>query len=164
MVVHVCVWNLAFDCAWRFTKPLMALRVLETLANVFVVQDTGWLVSMQHMAVMPVESVLPWTSWAHQGWRFGLNCFNSNWRSSVFLEVLGLLRLLIVAIMQSKPGQLVATFGIVCSSWVVISRGTSGRSWIAPLGDTSQRFVREGNQMTSRWVFQMPLCVNECHG
>ena len=40
----------------------------------------------------------------------------------------------------------------VCSSWIVISRGTTRRVWCAPVGDTSVKCVRDGNVMVSRLV------------
>ena len=40
----------------------------------------------------------------------------------------------------------------VCSSWIVISRGTTRRVWCAPVGDTSVKCVRDGNTMVSRLV------------
>ena len=40
--------------------------------------------------------------------------------------------------------------GIVCSSWVYICRGTSGRKRWKPLGDQSKDFVKNGNLMVSR--------------
>ena len=41
-------------------------------------------------------------------------------------------------------------FGLVCSSWVVVSRGSSLRHWLAPMGDGSRDFVAGGNKMVSR--------------
>jgi hypothetical protein len=55
-----------------------------------------------------------------------------------------------LTIMQGKSNELFTVFAVVCSSWVAISKGTSGRSWLSPLGDESYQFVREGNIMVAR--------------
>lgn len=46
-----------------------------------------------------------------------------------------------------------------CSSWVYVSRGTSKRSKESPMGDVSQRSVREANLLTSRFVLLLLVAV-----
>ena len=43
-------------------------------------------------------------------------------------------------------------WGILCSSWVWISRSVSGRSLIDPLGDQQSDFACEGNTMVTRMI------------
>lgn len=45
----------------------------------------------------------------------------------------------------------------VCSTWVWINRGTSERSWGAPLGDVTKKSVRDGNLMVHRMVLLLLL-------
>lgn len=44
----------------------------------------------------------------------------------------------------------IVVVAIVCSSWVSISRGTTKRTWLSPLGDPSVESVRMGNVLASR--------------
>ena len=55
----------------------------------------------------------------------------------------------IALILRLQPGGLV-WFGIVCSSWVWLSRGSTRRSIVNPSGNTARSCVRMGNVMTSR--------------
>ena len=52
-------------------------------------------------------------------------------------------------------------FGIVCSSWVWISRGTTGRSTERPHGIRS-RYVSKHNAMASRVVLLWWICAARC--
>ena len=58
-------------------------------------------------------------------------------------------RLLLVAVLRGKK-KLVAHFGLPCASWVLLSRGTTARSWLAPLGDVSVKCVADANLLCSR--------------
>ena len=60
------------------------------------------------------------------------------------------LRLAIQAILQSDAKAFVVWFGTKCSTWSAVSRGSTLRSWLAPLGDTTKQCVRDGNLMVSR--------------
>lgn len=64
------------------------------------------------------------------------------------LEPLGFIRHL-YACMNIAPGGL-AFIGIVCSSWIAINRGTSGRSQADPLGRVQYPSVARANLMLSR--------------
>jgi len=62
----------------------------------------------------------------------------------------------------TKPGGF-GHLGIVCSSWVFMSSGTSKRSIDRPHGDLSQPSVRRGNKMVARsmiffWIFKALCC------
>ena len=61
------------------------------------------------------------------------------------------LRLMLQTILQSKPGS-VFHFGVVCSSWVSICKGTTGRTFLNPLGYPWVKCVQEGNVMVGRPV------------
>ena len=72
-----------------------------------------------------------------------------------------ILRLLLKTILEAKCN-LVASFGLVCSSWVVVSRGSTHRSFFMPLGDESCAAVADGNLLTARspaWSCLFPLRV-----
>ena len=58
-------------------------------------------------------------------------------------------RLLLVAVLRGKK-KLVVHFGLPCASWVLLSRGTTARSWLAPLGDVSVKCVADANLLCSR--------------
>lgn len=58
-------------------------------------------------------------------------------------------RLLLSTILRSKPSA-VFTFGLVCSSFVAVSRGTTHRSFFLPLGDPTSKSVQLGNILCSR--------------
>ena len=60
-----------------------------------------------------------------------------------------MLRLLILTILQAKK-KVICHFGLPCASWVLLSRATTARTWLAPLGDTTVAAVRLGNLLTSR--------------
>ncbi len=63
----------------------------------------------------------------------------------------------VALVLQTKAGGL-NHFGIVCSSWIFLNRGTSKRSKTAPLGDTTHRYVRSANRMVSRCMLLVRLC------
>ena len=71
-----------------------------------------------------------------------------------------------------------ATGGPVCSSWIWLNRGTSQRSLLNPMGDTTKLSVADGNLMVSRfclilfilqaasvwWLLEQPKgSLLECH-
>ena len=53
-------------------------------------------------------------------------------------------------LLKSGPG-LVAHFGLACGSWVVVSRGTTLRTFLAPMGRTDLESVSQANTLVSRW-------------
>ena len=67
------------------------------------------------------------------------------WRSPALVE----LRLLLTTILTSRPGAVV-TFGLVCSSFVSVSRGTTRRHYFLPLGDETAPSVQQGNMLANR--------------
>lgn len=60
------------------------------------------------------------------------------------------LRLCLIAILQGKFEELFTSLGVVCSSWIVTSRGSTGRSFINPMGNTAYQKVFDSNVMVSR--------------
>lgn len=56
----------------------------------------------------------------------------------------------LVSVLRGAPDGFVKWSGIQCSSWVSISRGTTLRSFFAPLGNQDVKCVADGNVMTSR--------------
>jgi hypothetical protein len=61
-----------------------------------------------------------------------------------------LLRLAINTILNGDENNFVTLIGVVNSSWVGMSRGTTLRSFLNPLGDSSNAKVMLGNVMVSR--------------
>ena len=59
------------------------------------------------------------------------------------------LSLLLATILRSRDG-VVVTFGLVCSSFVSISRGSTHRSYFLPEGDPSSKSVQRGNLLAAR--------------
>lgn len=64
------------------------------------------------------------------------------------------LRLLLSAILHGKD-QLVVTFGLVCSSFVTISRGSTHRHFFLPEGDADGNSVQVGNCLAAR-TYRLP--------
>jgi hypothetical protein len=61
-------------------------------------------------------------------------------------------------LMGLKPGQGVLFAAPVCSSWVWMNRGSSGRSLAEPLGFEHRPHVQEGNLQVARLVLLLLLC------
>ena len=59
-------------------------------------------------------------------------------------------RLAMSAILGAVEDKCLVMMGIVCSSFVVISSGTHGRTPFMPLGNTQYESVRNGNTLASR--------------
>ena len=59
------------------------------------------------------------------------------------------LRLLLSAIMGSKDG-LVVAFGLICSTFIAMSRGSTFRSYFLPEGDLTSKSVRASNCLAAR--------------
>ena len=58
-------------------------------------------------------------------------------------------RLLMLSVLKMRPRS-VAHFGLQCSSWSIMSRGSTLRTFLAPSGDVSKLGVRQANCMVSR--------------
>ena len=52
-------------------------------------------------------------------------------------------------LLKCGPG-LVAHFGLSCGSWVVVSRGTTLRSYLAPMGREDVQSVQDANLLVAR--------------
>ena len=59
-------------------------------------------------------------------------------------------RLGMLAILEAKLGGLLAMLGHCCSSWVSISKGSTYRSFLNPMGHTGYAKVRDANVMSCR--------------
>ncbi|CAE7794044.1 unnamed protein product, partial [Symbiodinium necroappetens] len=82
-----------------------------------------------------------------------------NKRSSMDLNSNAGMVIAISLILRSKLDQLVAAFGVVCSSFVPVNKGTSKRCYLCPLGDESSLAVRKGNKLMARSTILMHLVV-----
>ena len=110
---------------------------------------------------------IPSTCFHQQGLRFlskKRNHYVNQWIWHTFVILSDLfakhlqLRLLLLAILQSKDG-VVVSFGLVCSSFVAISRGSTFRSYFLPHGDVSSPSVEKGNLLAYRTrVFRNSKC------
>ena len=67
----------------------------------------------------------------------------------VWLNVIGF-RTFLAAVLNGKESGFVDWFGILCSSWVAASRGTTARSWVLATGRVEYRSVQESNIMAAR--------------
>ena len=68
------------------------------------------------------------------------------------------LSLLLAAILQSQDG-VVVHFGLVCSTFIAISRGSTYRSYFRPEGDPSSPSVARSNLLAARIGFPFPRCL-----
>lgn len=66
--------------------------------------------------------------------------------------------LLLLWILDIVEGGL-AWFGIVCSSWVFMSRGHTKRSRLRPWGDRNRQDIRDANRMCWRTALAIELCI-----
>lgn len=64
--------------------------------------------------------------------------------------------------MQGKTGKVLSTLGMVCSTWVFMSRGSTYRSFLNPEGNTSNEKVQLANRMLCRSVLLclLTVCMN----
>lgn len=60
------------------------------------------------------------------------------------------LRLVLLSILNARFEDFMIHFGLVCSSFVTISKGTHWRCPSSPLGLPSAEFVRQGNEFTAK--------------
>ena len=65
-------------------------------------------------------------------------------------------RLLLSTIMRCCDGNFIVSFGLVCSSFVAVSRGSTYRHFFLPLGNEAAPSVELGNLLASRTV---PCCM-----
>ena len=54
--------------------------------------------------------------------------------------------------LRGKPDELVAHFGLKCSSWTPVNCGTSSRSPCSSIGNLDYGSVKEANMLASRWL------------
>ena len=59
-------------------------------------------------------------------------------------------RLVLLSILNAKFDDFMILFGLVCSSFVTISKGTHWRCPTCPLGLEFVEFVQRGNEFTSK--------------
>ncbi|CAL1162886.1 unnamed protein product [Cladocopium goreaui] len=62
-------------------------------------------------------------------------------------------------LLRAVPGSL-CVFALCCNSYCRMSRATSGRGILCPLGDMSRKFVREGNLLASRLILMLWICAS----
>ena len=62
-----------------------------------------------------------------------------------------LLRLVIQALLQGDPDGFVAWYGVLCSTWSAVSRGSTFRWYLNPLGYEDRECVAQGNLMVARF-------------
>lgn len=90
-----------------------------------------------------------WGSFAQQR---GLPCH----RNPLDMTTSAGMALLLVSLLRAKK-RVIVHFGVPCSSWVLLSRATTARTWLAPLGDCSVKSVADGNLLVWRVHFWMRL-------
>ena len=67
---------------------------------------------------------------------------------------------LLATIHKCKEGALLVA-GMVCSSWVAISRSSTRRYFFVPLGDPASKSAQDGNVLVSRPVLVMVCLLSE---
>ena len=55
-----------------------------------------------------------------------------------------------MALLEGKFEKFYTSLGVCCSSWIIASRGSTGRSFVAPMGYEGHEKVRLSNAMVSR--------------
>ena len=60
------------------------------------------------------------------------------------------LRLAVILVLQGNFQRLFVSMGTVCSSWVLMSKGSTQRDYITPGGNAEHPSVRAGNCMVGR--------------
>ena len=65
-----------------------------------------------------------------------------------------------MGVLQCDPAGFVCWMGILCSSWSAMSRGSTYRSWLSPLGLDTVKCVKEGNIMVGRWGWMNKVSPN----
>ena len=73
-------------------------------------------------------------------------------------------RLLVLLVLRLRFGSSLALFAMCCSSFVTISRSSTGRSILVPMGNTSFEKVRTANLLASRHCFDKSCYVNYACG
>ena len=65
-----------------------------------------------------------------------------------------------MAALEGKFGEVTAMIGLCCSSWISMSRGSSHRSFLNPMGYTGYLAVSAANLMTARTLTMLAfLCT-----
>ena len=59
-------------------------------------------------------------------------------------------RFAVATVLNSKPDSCVSLLAVLCSTWVGMNKGTSGRSYLLPMGDGTSQAAESGNFMVSR--------------
>jgi len=79
------------------------------------------------------------------------NILFSPWGQKIIGSQAFLARLAIMLVLSAtSAAALLATLGVLCSSWVSINRGTSKRTWLNPEGDCTYTSVLRSNMLTAR--------------
>ena len=67
------------------------------------------------------------------------------------------LRLMVYLVLSGTYMHMLVVMAVCCSSWVALSKGSTGRSEITPMGCTVYIKVQEANKMVSRRGLQHKL-------
>lgn len=128
------------------------IRLGHTLPQIEGKQDAMDLLTdagFSFFSCMILEGVLFWVlEWPTMSFAIGnpnilymhVKYFHSNF----------LLRLVLLSILNGRLDNFMVQIGLVCSSYVTISKGTHWRSPTNPLGLPGLRFVEDGNEFTSK--------------
>ena len=77
----------------------------------------------------------------------------------LYIQVFLLLRLACYFLLKGKPNNFFVVYGLKCSSFSKMNKGTSKRTECASLGFTDYPSVRLGNQLLERPVCENPLYI-----
>ena len=105
---------------------------------------------------------LPWTRLMGKGWIYcGLVASGASIQGYVAsvcsceLSLRGFplqLRTFLGTILMGNPNGFLDWFGVVCSSWISMAKGTTHRSQVLPHGHMEYRSVSDGNMMAARFL------------
>ena len=108
-----------------------------------------------------VQSIV--TAFREQGLKAcGFDVENNSWTQD-FMSDLGFLNAL-QRVRRLIPRTGFSSFACVCSSWIFLSRGSTGRSALNPMGNTQLPSVMMANMMVSRTVLLILIGVAKCTG
>lgn len=107
----------------------------------------------------PAYALLPWTlnigiHTGAKGSRKAKKCPKTNMFD---LTTPGGFVTALLAVLGCEVQDHIVVIAIVCSSFVSISRGTTRRTFLSPLGDTSVKSVRLGNLLAARHGFRVAI-------
>ena len=150
---HFCISARAYRCLRRAALPLIFWQVLFFIASADVYLSPIRLLDYYAGQGLILEEAL---KCGLAGLSFEIN------NDSIMQDALkpeGLITQMVYALRMEDHFQSLAHWGTVCSSWIWLSRSSTGRAIWQPLGDCWSDSARAGNIMVSRMTLILYLLV-----